>query len=421
MSGATLFAGVRVLDGTSSVLTGKSDVLVRGQTIQRIGLHDDSALPADVTLIEGRGRVLMPGLIDAHWHSMMAAPPMQLMMTADIGYLNLLAAREAEATLLRGFTTVRDMGGPAFGLKRAIDTGLVMGPRIYPSGAFISQTSGHGDFRMPYEIPRVVGGPLSHMERVGAGAIADSPDEVRLRAREQLMAGATQLKLMAGGGVASPYDPLDVTQYTEAEIRAAVEAAENWGTYVTVHAYTPRAIRMAVAGGVRCIEHGQLMDEITAELLAERGIWLCLQPFLDDEDAIPTTGASRQKQLQMSAGTDTAYTLARKHGVRVAFGTDTLFDAELAVKQGKQLAKLTRWYAPAEVLRMATADNAELLALSGPRNPYPGKLGVVEEGALADLLLVDGDPLGDIGLLADPARNFVAIMKDGQLVKRPAD
>jgi imidazolonepropionase-like amidohydrolase len=232
--------------------------------------------------------------------------------------------------------------------------------------------------------------------------------------------GASQLKLMAGGGVASSYDPLDVTQYTEPEMRAAVEAAENWGTYVTVHAYTPRAIQVAVAAGVRCIEHGQLMDDATAVLLAERGIWLCLQPFLDDEDTIPMTGASRQKQLQMMTGTDTAYGLAQKHGVRVAFGTDTLFDVGLAAKQGKQLAKLARWFTPADVLRMATADNAALLAMSGPRNPYPGRLGVVEEGAMADLLLVDGNPLEGLVLLEDAARNFVAIMKGGALVKQPA-
>jgi imidazolonepropionase-like amidohydrolase len=171
----------------------------------------------------------MPGLIDAHWHAFMAATPQMLLMTADPSYLHLLAARQAEATLMRGFTTVRDLGGPVFGLKRAIDEGVMIGPRIYPSGAFISQTSGHGDFRFFFELPRMPGGPLSHSEVEGVAAIADSPDEVRLRAREQLRQGASQIKLMAGGGVASPYNPIESTQYTEAEIRAAVEAADNWG------------------------------------------------------------------------------------------------------------------------------------------------------------------------------------------------
>jgi imidazolonepropionase-like amidohydrolase len=272
---------------------------------------------------------------------------------------------------------------------------------------------------MPYEVPSTIGGPLSHMEKIGASMIADSPDEVRLRTREDLMLGASQIKLMAGGGVSSSYDPLDVTQYTETEIHAAVEAAENWGTYVTVHAYTPRAIRIAIDAGVQCIEHGQLADEATAKLIASKGIWWSLQPFLDDEDAtpFPANSPNRQKQLQMFSGTDNAYKLAKQYKIKTAFGTDTLFDAKVASRQGAQLAKLVRWYTPAEVLIMATSTNAELLALSGPRNPYPGKLGVVEEGALADLLLVQGDPIANINLIADPATNFVVIMKGGKIYK----
>ena len=159
-----------------------------------------------------------------------------------------------------------------FGLKRAIDAGVTIGPRIYPSGALISQTSGHGDFRFSFEVPRTLGGPLSHSEAIGVAATADSPDEVRLRAREQLRHGASQIKLLAGGGIASPYNPVESTQFTEPEIRAAVEAAENWGTYVTAHAYVPRAIRQAVTAGVKCIEHGHLIDEPTARLLADKGI-----------------------------------------------------------------------------------------------------------------------------------------------------
>jgi imidazolonepropionase-like amidohydrolase len=416
---ATLFQNVRVFNGNDGALSVPSDVLIEGTRIERISASTPE-VDADrpVTVIAGGGRVLMPGLIDAHWHAMFATLPMEVLANADVGYINLAAGREAEATLMRGFTSVRDLGGPAFGLKRAVDDGVVVGPRIYPSGAFISQTSGHGDFRLPYEVPRALGDPLSYLERVGVSAIADSPDEVRLRAREQLRKGASQLKLMAGGGVSSPYDPLDVTQYTEAEIRAAVEAAENWGTYVAVHAYTPRAIRIAVAAGVKSIDHGHLIDEPTAELLARQEVWLSLQPFLDDDDAIPLPDpALRQKAGEVFAGTDTAYTLAKQYGVRVAFGTDTLFNAKLASRQGVQLAKLVRWFSTGDVLKMATADNAELLALSGPRNPYPGTLGVVQEGALADLLLVDGDPLRDIRLLEDPTRSLLVIMKNGQIHK----
>ena len=333
-------------------------------------------------------------------------------------YLTLLAARQAEATLMRGFTTVRDMGGPVFGLKRAIDEGVVVGPRIYPSGAMISQTSGHADFRFPFELPRTPGGPLSRSETDGVAAIADSPDEVRLRAREQLRQGASQIKLMAGGGVSSQYNPIESTQFTEAEIRAAVEAAENWGTYVAVHAYTPRAIRQAVDAGVQCIEHGQLIDEPTARLLADKGIWWSLQPLTYDAEVFARMSpVSQRKALEVFAGTEKAYELARKYKIKTAWGADILFDAEAASRQGQYLAKMVRWYTPAEALKMATADNGELMALSGFINPYPGRLGVVQEGALADLLLVEGDPLDDLELVADPDRNFVVIMKDGVVYK----
>jgi imidazolonepropionase-like amidohydrolase len=416
-SHAIVFRGVHVFDGRNPALTGPSDVAVRGATIESVRPAGAAPVAADARVIEGGGQVLMPGLIDAHWHTTFAAVTADVALSADPGYVHLVAGKEAERTLLRGFTSVRDAGGPAFALKRAIDEGVIAGPRIYASGAFITQTAGHGDFRTRHEVPRACG-QLSHGEVVGAATIADGVDQVLRAVREQLMLGASQIKVMAGGGVASPYDPIDVTQYTEAEMRAAVEAAENWGTYVTVHAYTPRAISQALRAGVRCIEHGHLIDDATALLLAEAGAWWSLQPFLDDDDAIPIPDPpTRAKQLEVTAGTERAYALARKHDIKVAWGTDTLFDASLATRQGKQLAKMTRWYTSAEVLTAATSGNAELLALSGPRNPYPGRLGVVEPGALADLLLVDGDPIANIDLLADPNRSLVVIMKDGRLHK----
>jgi imidazolonepropionase-like amidohydrolase len=417
--GTTVFRGVRVFDGRTPALTGPSDVVVHGATIESVGpaVAETGFEGREARVIDGGGRVLMPGLIDAHWHATLAAVSVQVALTADPGYLHLVAGREAERTLLRGFTSVRDAGGPAFALQRAIDEGVVAGPRIYPSGAFITQTSGHGDFRLRHEVPRACG-TLSHGEVIGASAIADGVDQVLRAVREQLLLGASQIKVMAGGGIASPYDPIDVTQYTEAEMRAAVEAAEHWGTYVMVHAYTPRAISQSIRAGVRCIEHGHLADDPTAELMAETGTWWSLQPFLDDEDAYqPPDPATRAKQLQVTAGTDQSYALARKHGVKVAWGSDILFDASLATRQGRQLVKMTRWYTPAEVLVSATSGNADLLALSGPRNPYPGRLGVIEPGALADLLLVDGDPIADIDLLADPDRSLLIVMKDGRIHK----
>ena len=415
----TLFKNVRIFDGKAEKLTDPGSVMVRGNIIERVSSGSiETPADADVTVIDGGGRTLMPGLIDAHWHAMLVRPPVASLLTADTGYLNLLAGAEATDTLLRGFTTVRDVGGPTFGLKQAIDQGVLVGPRIFPSGAIITITGGHGDFRPLTDLPRTLGGPLTRQETTGASMVADSPDEVRVRVREQLMQGASQIKLTAGGGVASPHSPLDASTFTEPELRAAVEAAENWGTYVTVHAYTPAAIKRSIAAGVKCIEHGQLMDESTAKLMAERGIWLSIQPFPDElADAFPRGSEQWQKAQEVFAGTNTAYTLAKKYKLKTAWGTDILFSPRLARQQGALLAKLTKWYTPAEALVMATGTNAQLLAMSGKRSPYPGKLGVVEEGALADLLLVDGDPIADIKLVADPAKNFVLIMKDGKIYK----
>ena len=419
VAGATLFQNVRIFDGTGKSLSAPSNVLVRGNRIERISSATIALEPtADGAVIDGGGRTLMPGLIDMHWHTLLVRPGFTELLTVDLGYLNVLGAAEATATLMRGFTTVRDVGGPAFGLKRAIDEGVLPGPRIYPSGAMITVTSGHGDFRQSFEVPRTIGAPTSRGEQVGAAMIADGPDEMTVRVREQLLQGASQIKLSAGGGVASPNSPIDALTFTDAELRAAVEAAANWGTYVTVHAYTSAAIQRAIAAGVQCIEHGHLMDDATARMMAEKGVWLSMQPLPDElAEAFPPGSEERAKALEVFAGTPKTYALAKKYGIKTAFGTDVLFSPALARQQGALLAKLATWFTPTEALAQATGTNAQLLALSGKRNPYPGKLGVVEEGALADLLLVDGNPLENIALVADPARNFLVIMKDGVVYK----
>lgn len=412
----TVFTNVRVFDGKGSPLTAPTSVTVRGNMIEKVG-DTTASPPADARIIDGGGRTLMPGLIDVHTHLLYTIVPQPTILMSDLGYLNVAATKAAKDMLMRGFTSVRDVGGPVFGLKRGIDSGLVSGPRIWPSGLSISQTGGHGDFRLPTEIAVDAHG---HAETLGA--VADSAEEVQQAVRRQLALGASQIKLMAGGGVASSYDPLDVTQYSPEEMRVAVEAARNWGTYVTVHAYTPSAIRQAVEAGVKSVEHGHLIDEPTAKLMAERGAWIVLQAFFDDEDAVPfpPNSPNRAKQLLMIKGTDTAYGLAKKHGVRVAWGSDTLFDQRLATRQGAQLAKLSRWFTPAQVLKIATGDNAQLLATSGLRSPYSGRLGVIEAGALADLILVDGDPTRDLSLIANPDRAFLVIMKDGVIYKDKA-
>ena len=321
-----IFEDVRVFNGTSGQLSGPSNVLVAGNVIKKISTAP-IADPAGMTVqrIRGDGRTLMPGLIDNHWHTMLSSLTPAQLLNGDLGYINLVAAAQARATLMRGFTTVRDLGGPSFGLKRAIDEGLVDGPRIYPSGAMITITGGHGDFRSPAELPRQLGGPLSRMEVLGGSMVADSPDEVRVRAREQLSLGASQIKLTAGGGVASPHSPLDVSTFTEEELRAAVQAAENWGTYVTVHAYTPVAIQRSVAAGVKVIEHGHLMDEASAKMMADKGIWLSFQPFTDEEMGANLAPANQARLRQVIDGTERTVALAKKYKLKMAFGTDLLF------------------------------------------------------------------------------------------------
>jgi len=414
-----LINNVKIFNGKDNK-TVNGNMLITDDVITKISTSPIAVnKAATTTIIDGKGNFLMPGLIDAHVHTMFESIQMAVGLSSDIGYINIVAANAAEQQLLRGFTTVRDLGGSSFSLKRAIDAGYVKGPRIFPSGATISQTSGHGDFGAPTDVPKDNNRALSYIERSGQTIVADGVDQVLMRTREQLRQGATQIKIMAGGGVSSAYDPLDVAQYTEEEMNAAVRAAAGWNTYVTVHAYTPTAMQAAIKAGVKCIDHGHLADETTAKMMAEKGIWWSLQPFMDDEDAVPFPEGSdsRKKYLQMVAGTDNAYKLAKKYKIKIAFGTDVLFDPKLAKRQTAQLAKLVKWFTPFEVLKMATADNASLLEMSGPRNPYPKKFGVIEEGAYADLLLVDGNPLENINLVSNPDKNFVLIMKNGMVVK----
>lgn len=409
-----LFRDVRVFDGVGPALSAPTNVLVRGNTIAAIG---PAAADPAAKVVEGRGRTLMPGLIDVHVHMTFSAMDLATLQSPDTTpeSAGRAAAQGAEAMLLRGFTSVRDAGGPIFPLKAAIDAGKARGPRIWPSGAHLSQTSGHGDLRAPHEGPRRFTGKLSRAEQLGATWIADGRDDVLTATRENLRFGASQIKLMAGGGTSSDYDPLDVTQYTLDEMRAAVEAADDWNTYVTVHAYTPNAVRRAIEAGVKCIEHGQMLDDATLALMAEKGIWLSLQMLQGDTEKMDA--ARREKRRPVIEAQATVWGRAKAAGVKLAWGTDILFDPVGNQQQGANLLRLQPVFTPAEILKLATHDNAQLLALSGPRSPYRGELGVVREGALADLVLVDGDPLANLALVADPAENFDVIMKDGALVK----
>src|SRR6056297_923904 len=337
----TLLRNLRFFDGRDLSMQEGRDILVDGGRIAAI--LPTGTGPGDADVIDCGGRAVTPGLIDCHWHATLASVSQIAALTQDIAFVHLVAGQEAGATLMRGFTTVRDTGGPVFGLKLAIDRGVVTGPRVFPSGAMISQTSGHGDFRLLSTLPRMEG-DSDYTERAGVAAIADGRDEVLRRTREQLMKGASQIKIMAGGGVSSIYDPLDTAQFLTEEMDAAVRAAADWGTYVCAHVYTPEGIQRSLRAGVKSIEHGQLADTETIRMMREEGAWGSIQPFLQDEDSNPRTDPiQRAKQLEVAQGTVRAFEEGRSEGVNMAFGTDILMNPGGSRSQGRQLAKLTRF------------------------------------------------------------------------------
>ncbi len=424
MSSFNLIAQKTILINSVQLFNGKDEktitanVLIENNLIRKISTGPiPTNKSGETKIIDGKGKFLMPGLIDAHWHTIMTANTLNDMMDGESGYVFIKAGQEAGNTLMRGFTSVRDLGGPSFGLKKAIDDGTINGPRIWPSGSIISQTSGHGDFRTVNERPVLLGGCLHHSEEIGGATIADGKEAVLVAVRENLKRGASQIKLTAGGGVSSVFDPLDVSQFTGEEIKAAVEAAEDQGTYVTVHAYTPRAVRKAIDAGVKCIDHGHLLDDATLQLIGEKGIWLSMQP-LDSTTAPQSNNEQKQKKYDVATGTNRIYGAVKKYHLKLAWGTDLLFMPNENKKQTSTIPMMQKWFTPFEVLKMITADNGELLAFSGKRSPYKeGKLGVIEEGAYADMILVDGNPLKDLNVMVDYEKNFVLIIKDGKIFK----
>ncbi len=411
-----LIQNVNIFNGKTNKIFSNQNVVITENKIAQI-----SALPISQEgiklIIDGTGKTLMPGLIDNHVHLTFGALSQAEMLNPNLTPEFILEKTSigAEKMLLRGFTAVRDVGGPIFELKALIDKGLVKGPRVWPAGRVISQTSGHGDFRMPHEHSRRFHGEISLGEKFGATFIADGRDEVLTAVRENLRFGASQIKLMAGGGTSSAYDPVEVTQYTFDEMKAAVEAAEDWGTYVTVHAYTTRAVRRAVDAGVKCVEHGQLLDLKTLKLMKKKRVWLSCQYLIESTEAMDEL--RKEKRKPVIEGQEKVWPMAKKLKMKIAWGTDFLFEPELNELQNEYITKLSKWFSNYEILKLVTHDNAQLLALSGLRSPYQGKLGVVEEGALADLILVDGNPLQDINLLNQYDEKFVLILKNGEIFK----
>jgi len=419
-----LISNVNIFDGKTEKLHQNMHVLIKDNQIETISSEPLAVIQTDnVTIIEGKGRTLMPGMIEGHGHVMFASDLPKL-LNQDEFEQGVHAARRANDYLMNGFTTIRDCGGNSFGVKRALDADIFPGPRIYPGGASIGQTSGHGDFRSnvdghPYFDGRENGG---NVNKWGHTLIADGVDEVRRAVREQLFRGASHIKIHTGGGVTSFTDPLMAAQYTPEEIKAAVEEATRYGTYVMTHSQMNNSVVASLDAGVKSIEHGLVLEESTVKRMAELGVYYSPQLFLPLQ---PTAGNPmfqdpiQQAKLKVVAdGTRNAIALAKKYKLTILWGTDAFFGSAPFNAFTQEFAYRDEFFTPIEQLQQITGNNGKVLALSGLKNPYPGaELGVIKEGAFADILIVNGDPTKDIRLLMDAEKNIDVIMKNGKIYK----
>lgn len=416
---STLIQNARIFDGVSETLVEGQDVLITDGKFAQIAA--DIAAPEGATVIDAAGRVMTPGLIYMHEHLMMQMSSLELRFR-DTRYKALVGGKIAGDYLMRGITTVRDAAGNTYGLKAAIDEGIVVGPRIYPSGPMISQTSGHSDHRLPTEKSLAMGGQHDALVISGDMAVADGEAQMLVAARENLRRGSSQIKIAVGGGTGSISDPLEVVEFTPEEIRAATQAAEDFGTYVMAHVYNTAGIRRAIDNGVKSIEHGNLIDRKTLQYIKDNDVWL--SPQVSVYTFIPPGYSEGQaaKHRQAYAGIDQMFQTAKKIGFdKIVFGSDIISSPEAIDKINGEFTYRAKWFSPVEVMRQATSKGGELLALSNVLNPYPGKLGVIEQGAYADLLLIDGNPLEDVSVMTDHEANFDLIMKNGVIFKNTMD
>ena len=412
-----LITNVNIFNGTSKKLITGKDVVLKGNKIAKV-IPAGSAGEGYAKVIDGKGGYLTPGIIDAHAHAVMGGDE-NAFFNGDQHYVQLFAAKELGEMLMRGVTTMRDAGGNTFSLKKAIDDGTIDGPRIYPSGAIISQYSGHGDFRSSNSaiLPKEWGGPLGPGEAAGHVMLANGRDQVMAAVRQQLFLGATQIKVAVGGGVSSFTDPLYVNEYTVDELSAAVEVAADYGTYVQVHVFNEVGVNRAIEAGVKTIEHGHLLNEEDAKLMAKKGVILSTQvQVIKQLEPLYTDPVRKAKLKQSLDGMDNMFKLAKKYNVKVAYGTDLLFSYEGRKDQLKDLTLRKEWYESDEIMIQATGNSGEVVALCGKRNPY-GKLGVIEEGAMADVLIYDKNPLKDVSIVEDYENNLKLIIKDGKVYK----
>ena len=456
----TVIKNVHVWDGTSDALKKDTDVLIVGDKIKKVGQdiptagqyevdavrktaksvadapglegrnlqlaitgEDGKAEKVNVTVsvIDGKGGYLIPGLIDSHQHIMLSkGSSPQDIMNNQLPYTAAYnAIPQAMIMLKMGITTIRDVGGPSVELGRAIDAGHVDGPRIYSAHGMISCTSGHGDWggQTPHQAKDYPASGPWWMSAVGLSTLADGPDAVRGATRFAIAQGAHQIKIMAGGGVASLKDPLESVGYSEAEMRAAVEAAADYDTYVCAHAYNDESVQRCIRAGVKDVVHGHLLSEETIKMMAENDVWLgSLSSPYGLMDVPWFTEENRRKGRTILAGYENVMKLAKKHGVKMGFGTDAASTMVDTILYEFEMRK--KFFTPLEMLKQATSTNAELLRHSNSRDPYrAAPLGVVKEGAWGDVLIYDANPLEDIMVVTKPTEHLKVIVKGGKVYK----
>jgi len=405
---SVLFRNLRLLDPRWHEARGGYEVLVEGPTIKEVSARPIKA--AKTRVVDCGGRTLMPGLIDCHVHTMHSEVYINRLEPVPLTLMTARAAERLKAFLGRGFTTVRDAGGADWGIKTAVESGLIPGPRMFIAGRSIGPTGGHNDRNR-----RTDAGPPCGCcnAMVFLRQLADGPDAVRKAAREQLRQGADHVKLMCSGGVASPYDPIDSLQFSVEEISAAVEEAKAFGRYALAHAYTPEAITRAISCGVRTIEHGNLIDAAAAKLMAKNGAYMVanLVTYFAMRERAAEFGMTRDMLDKNEAVIDgglRSLEICKKAGVKVGFGSDLL--GQLHAEQSREFLFRREVHAPIEIVRQATLIGAEIVRMEG-------KLGVVEPGALADLIVVDGDPLKKLELFLNEGAHIPLIMKAGRIHK----
>jgi imidazolonepropionase-like amidohydrolase len=411
-----LIKNAQVFDGRKPKLEQNRQIIIEDNLVAAV-TGESVAEENFGTVIDAAGRIAMPGLTDCHVHLSLTGETLDTALRVD--EMAVRSVRFAKEILLRGFTSVRDAGGVTFGLKKNIDAGFLEGPRIFPSNAFLSQTCGHGDIRAGRGEERIADGIYASASlSTKASVLVDGVPEMLRAVRQQLFLGASQIKLMAGGGLSSAYDPLPTLQFTFEEIQAAVNAAADFGTYVMVHAYTPPAMQRAVKAGVKCLEHASWLDEETARMAAAEGIWLMPGPQFgrDYPGELPEAIKTLAAELRQRENTATEY--MNKYDLPIVYGTDSLGDpARARVFQLDDFRFFKKRFGSVKGLLAATGNVHELLKLSAYQNPYPeGKIGVLEKGSFADLLLVAGNPAEDLDVLADGA-NITLIMKNGVIYK----